>query len=106
MTPRDGDQGQLARRDPLERRAILPVGVHKAQALLQRDELGHISAREALMWKVRRPGGGFAAFRTVCALAIDPVEPAGRPTRPDGPRLFRLRLPFHRSRTPDPGTPT
>ena len=62
---RDGDQGQLARRAPLERRAILPVGVHKAQKLLQRDDLGHISAREALMWKARRPEGGFAAFCTV-----------------------------------------
>jgi hypothetical protein len=38
--------------------------VHKAQKLLQRDDLGHKRAREALMWKVRRPEGGFAAFWT------------------------------------------
>jgi hypothetical protein len=28
---RGGDEGQLARGDPLQRRATLPVGVHKAQ---------------------------------------------------------------------------
>jgi hypothetical protein len=62
---RDRDEGRLARADPRERRAALPVGVHKPQRLLQRDDLGHKSAREALMWKVRRPEGGFAAFWTV-----------------------------------------
>ncbi|MBV9681023.1 MAG: hypothetical protein JO046_04480 [Solirubrobacterales bacterium] len=48
------------------RRPARPVGVHKAQKLLQRDDIGDISASTALMSQMRWRGGRFSAFCTVC----------------------------------------
>ena len=62
--------------------AALPVGVHKAQNLLQRDDIGDIRASTALILRMRWWGGRFLCFAPSFA-AINTYEPAtNRRTNP------------------------
>ena len=72
LAPADGgnvqlmgrDQRELLVRDPLHRDLPTPARVHKSPNLANRNDLGNISARVALMLPGRRRAGGFAAFCT------------------------------------------